>query len=172
MLPRGGLGARQGVHGRHKGGHLALRVPLQLLLQVALRIVAVLLVLLRHHAVRVHAQLLEGALQFVVLVPQLPGQGKVRKGRYKEELLTGSFGFLRNFLLILHLLTLARVPPAWPGLACYCFKVHDLCHLAYFTDLSSIEAYVSMVCILHLGHILRRLWCINGVFLTPWIHPR
>ncbi|MAD20771.1 MAG: hypothetical protein CMJ52_11600 [Planctomycetaceae bacterium] len=58
-----------GVDGGDEGGDLPLAVLLGVLLQVALRIVPVLL-LLRHHALGVHAQLLQCPLQLVVLLPQ------------------------------------------------------------------------------------------------------
>ena len=61
-----GHSAGHAVHGGGEGGHLPLTVLLGVLLEVTLRVVAVLL-LLRDHTVRVHAELLESALQLVIL---------------------------------------------------------------------------------------------------------
>ena len=65
------MGRVHGVHGGDEGGGLpAVTVLLRVLLEVALRVVAVLL--LGDDALRVHPQLLERALKLVVLLPQLP----------------------------------------------------------------------------------------------------
>ena len=71
-VPVEGVGVH-GVGGGGEGGGGVAQLLLRggLLLQVALRVVAVLLGL-RGHALGLHAQLLEGALQLVVLLPQLP----------------------------------------------------------------------------------------------------
>ena len=58
------------VDGGDEGGGLAVAVLFRVLLEVALRVVAVLL--LRDHTLGVHAELLERALQLVILLPQLP----------------------------------------------------------------------------------------------------
>ena len=54
------------VHSGHEGRHLALTVLLRVVLHVALRVVAVLL--LCYHAVRVNAEFLKSALQLVILL--------------------------------------------------------------------------------------------------------
>ena len=65
------MGRVHGVHGGYEGGGLpAVTVLLRVLLEVALRVVAVLL--LGDDALRVHPQLLERALELVILLPQLP----------------------------------------------------------------------------------------------------
>ena len=65
------MGRVHGVHGGDEGGGLpAVAVLLRVLLEVALRVVAVLL--LGDDALRVHPQLLERALELVILLPQLP----------------------------------------------------------------------------------------------------
>ena len=65
------MGRVHGVHSGYEGGGLpAVTVLLRVLLEVALRVVSVLL--LGDDALRVHSQLLERALELVILLPQLP----------------------------------------------------------------------------------------------------
>lgn len=54
------------VDSGHEGRHLPLAVLLRVVLHVALRVVAVLL--LRYHAVGVNAEFLKSALQLVILL--------------------------------------------------------------------------------------------------------
>ena len=65
------VGGVHGVHGRDEGGGLPpVAVLLRVLLEVALRIVSVLL--LGDDTLGVHAELLQRALELVILLPQLP----------------------------------------------------------------------------------------------------
>ena len=73
------MGRVHGVHGGDEGGGLpAVTVLLRVLLEVALRVVAVLL--LGDDALRVHPQLLESALELVILLPQLPETRSTNQG--------------------------------------------------------------------------------------------
>ena len=65
------MGCVHSVHGRDEGGGLPpVAVLLRILLKVALRVVAVLL--LGDYTLGVHAELLQRALELVILLPQLP----------------------------------------------------------------------------------------------------